>query len=65
MIHVQFADDSESEIVSYFACNQDPAVHENLGSVEASDPRWLTYYASLSDTGTPLFGIPVPEEEPA
>lgn len=63
MIHVQFADETESEIVSFFACSQDPEVYDHLGQVEANDPRWHEYYAKLSAAGMPLFGIPEPVQE--
>lgn len=61
MIHVQFADDTESGIVSYFPCPQDPKVFQHLGVVEASDPRWHAYYEQLADAGLPLEGVPAPE----
>ncbi len=46
-IYVQFSDNSEAEIISYFTCPQDPVVWPNQGTVDANDTRWITYCASL------------------
>lgn len=44
-IDVQFADDSDTVIVSYFGAPQDPSNFPNLGTVDVSDERWKTYFA--------------------
>ncbi len=41
---VQFSDSTEATIVSLFGCAQDPKTFPNQGTVEADDPRYLTYY---------------------
>ncbi|CQD70989.1 Uncharacterised protein [Yersinia enterocolitica] len=56
--YVQFTDDTETVIGSYFCCQQDPNVYPNLGTVFGNDPRYIAYYDSL-----PAFardGMPVP-----
>ncbi|SEI42743.1 hypothetical protein SAMN05192539_1001329 [Paraburkholderia diazotrophica] len=37
---VQFSDSTQKTIVSYFGSLQDESQIPNLGSVQASDPRW-------------------------
>ena len=46
-INVQFADDSEESIVSYFPGPQDPSAFPHQGTVESSDQRWATFYEIL------------------
>ena len=44
LLYVQFADDTEEVIISYFGSPNDPEVWPNQGTVEQSDPRWKTYW---------------------
>lgn len=44
LIYVQFSDSTDTSILSSFGGPQDPDVYANLGTVDSSDPRWLTYY---------------------
>lgn len=46
--HVQFADESQEQIVSVFGCEQDPEVFANLGEVEEDDPRLVAFMAPLN-----------------
>jgi hypothetical protein len=48
-ISVQFADDAEEVIVTYFGGPQDLASFSNYGTVESTDPRWKAYYDSQPD----------------
>jgi hypothetical protein len=45
---VQFSDDTEKSIISYFGSQQDPSVYLGCGTVETSDVRWVTFYNGLS-----------------
>lgn len=58
MLHVQFSDATQTEIVTYFGGPQDPAAHVNLGTVKTDDPRWLAFYAKVN--GANSLGLPVP-----
>jgi len=44
LLYVQFTDDTEEMIISYFGSPNDPAVWPNQGTVEQSDPRWSVYF---------------------
>ncbi len=44
MIVVQFSDSTEATVIGYFASPQNTTEWPNLGSVEASDPRWKAYF---------------------
>lgn len=46
-MNVQFSDETNAVIVAYFASPQDPDVFLNMGTVEASDVLWHTYYDQL------------------
>ncbi len=59
-LNVQFSDASEEIIVSYFGSPQDPAVYQNLGTVDTSDPRWKTYFDAQADWVKPY--LPAPTE---
>lgn len=45
--HIQFEDEKELTIVSEFCGPQDPAVHDHLGEVEDTDPRYLAFLAKI------------------
>jgi len=47
ILYVQFKDDTESEVVSYFMCKQNPEFYQFLGEIDTSDERWKKYYESL------------------
>ncbi len=59
MIYVQFSDSTDSEIVSYFCCPQDPAEHPNQGEVDATDSRWDAFYNKQSAQVQPYLPVPV------
>lgn len=59
-INVQFSDASESTIVSYFACAQDPKVLPNVGQVQANDVRWKVFYDSQPPATQP--DLPAPRQ---
>lgn len=48
-IYVQFADTSETTVISFFSCPQDPSVWPNQGVLESDDERWRKYFTSLPD----------------
>jgi hypothetical protein len=43
IVNVQFADSTDTTIVSYFACPQDPAVWPNQAAIDSADPRYLAF----------------------
>lgn len=47
ILYVQFKDDTEGEVVSYFMCQQNPDFYQFLGEIDTSDERWKNYYESL------------------
>lgn len=55
---VQFADSTQTVIVSYFGAPQDESEFPNQGAVDASDARYKTFFNSLPQSATP--GMPVP-----
>lgn len=57
-INVQFGDSTETAIVAYFACAQDPAVYANIGTVDASDSRWKAFYEYFSPASQQLLPTP-------
>lgn len=58
LVNVQFEDETEAVIISYFAGPQDPAYWKFQGTVDSSDPRWHTYYNSLPDWLKPYLPTP-------
>ncbi len=59
-IYVQFSDDTESTITTYFCCEQSKEAFPFLGEVELSDPRWIAFYESMpyfiqQDLPTPVY----------
>lgn len=54
-LNVQFTDSSQKIIQSYFASEQDPSIYPNLGTVDATDPRWLAFY---NQTAGEVFSLP-------
>lgn len=59
MINVQFSDDSNTRVVSYFGSRQDPDFYENIGEIEASNLRWLAYYESINKWDRTALPVPV------
>lgn len=57
-IHVQFSDETEAEIISYFGSPQDPAVWPNQGTIVAEDARWHKYYEAIPPTARILLPEP-------
>lgn len=47
-IYVQFKDESEKEIVSWYGGKPKPDSEPFLGEVEADDPRYKKYYEDSS-----------------
>jgi hypothetical protein len=58
MLNVQFSDSSGATIIGYFGAPQAPTVWENMGTVEASDARWKTYYDSQPAVLQPYLPAP-------
>jgi hypothetical protein len=56
-LNVQFSDSSDATVISYFASPQDPTQYPNLGTVETSDARWVTFYDAI---GGAALGLPAP-----
>lgn len=44
MLFVQFEDDTEAEVVSWFACKPETDSEPFLGEVAPNDPRYKKYY---------------------
>lgn len=57
-LFVQFADDTEEVIVSYFPAQQDPKVYPHQGTVDTSDPRWRVFWEALPDSAKPYLPAP-------
>lgn len=57
-INVQFADETEQTIISFFSVVQNPQTFPNQGQVEADDPRWAEFYHSIPVDGRT--GLPEP-----
>lgn len=47
-INVQFADSTESVIITYFSGPQPIGAYANIGTVLPNDSRWLTFYNLMS-----------------
>lgn len=47
MLYVQFSDETETVIISYFASPQNPEYYDFLGEVEVDDPRYVIFYNSM------------------
>ncbi len=58
LINVQFADESEAKIVSYFAGPQDSAEYPNQGTVQTDDDRWKAFYETVSSEIRPYVPSP-------
>ncbi|HEF5874768.1 TPA: hypothetical protein SAY52_005447 [Burkholderia cenocepacia] len=61
-IYVQYSDSTENKIVGYFGSPQDEATFPNQGTVDASDARWVAFYATIPTVDQPNF--PAPESKP-
>ncbi|AIP31734.1 hypothetical protein DR64_722 [Paraburkholderia xenovorans LB400] len=59
-INVQFADSTQTAIVSFFSGAPDPEFWSNCGTVDTSDPRWAAYYAEQQKFFPPIRGLPEP-----
>lgn len=49
VLYVQFSDEKETVIISWFCCQQPPGSYPNLGEVFPNDPRYIAYYDSQPD----------------
>jgi len=49
MPHVQFSDDTQSKIVSYFCGPQDPNFWPNCEEIPTWDIRWKVFYEAHPD----------------
>ena len=58
-LYVQFSDETETAIITWFASPQSSVDFDFLGEVEPSDPRYITFYDSLP--GYVNEGMPLPE----
>jgi hypothetical protein len=59
LIYVQFADETEEVIISYFAAPQNPVMFPNQAAIYTNDPRWKVYYDKLPDEVKVTFPAPV------
>lgn len=48
MPFVQFYDDTQTKVVSLFGCPQDSEEHPNQAEIENTDPRYVTFYNSMT-----------------
>lgn len=55
-VNVQFTDSKKTAICAYFGAPQDPSSYANLGQVDTSDARYMTFYNNQS----PQFQIFLP-----
>lgn len=49
LLFVQFSDDKQLTIISYFAVPQDAGAYPNQGAIAASDSRWMSFYDSVPE----------------
>lgn len=49
MIYVQFSDEKETSVVSWYSAKPKPESEPFLGEVKADDPRYKKYYDESSD----------------
>ncbi|WP_144142654.1 hypothetical protein [Paraburkholderia sp. BCC1884] len=63
-VNVQFSDNTETTVISFFGGPQDADVFPNQGALDTSDPRWETYYKTAYPNGAPSFcNIPAPSKD--
>lgn len=56
---MQFSDETETVIVSWFCCPQSPEVYDNLGEIYADDPRYIVYFESQPEWVKPFLPQPI------
>ena len=59
VLYVQFSDETETTIITWFSSPQSSEWFDFLGEVEPSDPRYITFYDSLPSYASE--GMPPPE----
>lgn len=47
MIYVQFLEEEEVTIISWFSGPQDPVYYPYFAAITADDPRWVVYFESM------------------
>ncbi|MFP3186465.1 MAG: hypothetical protein RXR20_34395 [Paraburkholderia sp.] len=57
-LNVQFADSTDETIISIFGCAQDTTVYPNQGTIDTSDARYKTYFATLPESVQPTLPSP-------
>lgn len=55
-INVQFADEKQEVVISWFAGPQDPTVYPNQAQINDSDPRYITFISETKSDGGKLQG---------
>ncbi len=48
-LHVQFSDETETKIVSWFSSSQPEGSFKFTGEVESGDPRYLAFLNTLTE----------------
>lgn len=61
IINVQFQDSTSKVVISYFANPQDSGVCPNQGQIDASDPRYASFFNSLP--ADIRIGMPTPGQD--
>lgn len=56
---MQFSDETEEVIVSWFCCPQSPEYYAFLGEVYADDPRYIVYFEGLPEVVKPFLPQPI------
>ncbi|WP_145547739.1 hypothetical protein [Yersinia massiliensis] len=59
ILYVQFSDETETVIVSWFCCEQSPEYYSYLGEVYADDQRYILFFDNLPDSVKPFLPQPV------
>ncbi|WP_458763579.1 hypothetical protein [Cupriavidus basilensis] len=57
-LFVRFKDETQAEIVAWFAVQQSP-VGENDGEVDPTDSRWRAYFETMPPSLRPVLPAPV------
>lgn len=59
ILYVQFSDETETVITSWFCCQQSSEYYSFLGEVYGDDPRYIAYFESCPEWVKPFIPQPI------